>query len=64
MNMLTKKEAELTAEIMIIEENLCKKSALYSRVLTDTKLADKLSEISTLSRVRFIKLFESLGGES
>lgn len=62
MNMLTKLEAEKTAEIMTIEENLCKKSALYSRVLTDTDLADKLKEVSSRARERFMVLYESLGG--
>ncbi len=63
MNMLTKLEAEKTAEIMTIEENLCKKSALYSRVLTDTILADKLAEISSRARERFLVLYKSLGGK-
>lgn len=64
MNMLTKLEAEKTAEIMVIEENLCKKSALYSRVLTDTTLADKFAEISSKARERFINLYKSLGGKA
>ena len=63
MNMLTKLEAEKTAEIMTIEENLCKKSALYSRVLTDNDLADKLNEISRRARERFLLLYKSLGGK-
>ena len=63
MNMLTKKEAEYVAELMTIEENLCKKSALYSRVLTDIKLASALREVSELSRQRFIELYKSLGGK-
>ena len=63
MNMLTKLEAETTAEIMTIEENLCKKSALYSRVLTDTDIADAFNEISKKARERFLVLYQSLGGE-
>ena len=63
MNMLTKREAEITAELMELEENLCKKSALYSRVLTDTEIADAFNEISKRARARFIALYESLGGE-
>ncbi len=63
MNMLTKLEAETTAELMTMEENLCKKSALYSRIFTDTDMVSAFKEISKNSRERFILLYQSLGGK-
>ena len=63
-NMLTKKEAEMVADLMICEENAYKKCKLYSRILTDADICEKLRTIAENHRQRFIALYKSLGGNA
>ena len=62
-SMLTKKEAELISDLMVIEENAYKKSVLYSRLLTDADICEKLKTVSENHKVRLLELFKSLGGK-
>ena len=38
-NMLTTKELEIIQDLLIYEENACKKAKIYSKILTNEKLA-------------------------
>ena len=59
-NMLTTKEATLISDLMTMEESACKKARLYSRILTDTKLANEFSKIADNHERRFNALLELL----
>ena len=59
-NMLTTKEATLISDLMTMEESACKKARLYSRILTDTKLANEFSKIADNHERRFNALFDLL----
>ena len=59
-NMLTTKEATLISDLMTMEESACKKARLYSRILTDTKLANEFSKIADNHERRFNALFNLL----
>lgn len=62
-NMLTKKEAEMVSDLMLVEENVYKKCTLYSKILTDTDVCEKLKTIAENHRQRFFELYKSLGGK-
>ena len=59
-NMLTTKEATLISDLMTMEESACKKARLYSRILTDTKLANEFGKIADNHERRFNALFDLL----
>lgn len=59
-NMLTTKEVTLLYDLLRTEELAAKKTALFSRTLTEKKLADKLAEISVNHEKRFNALYELL----
>lgn len=52
-NMLTTKEATLIGDLLTIEESACKKARLYSRIMTDKKLADEFGRIADHHEKRF-----------
>ena len=59
-NMLTTKEATLISDLLTMEESACKKARLYSRILTDEKLAQTFSKIADNHEKRFNALFDLL----
>ena len=59
-NMLTTKEATLISDLLTMEESACKKARLYSRTLTDEKLANTFSKIADNHERRFNALFDLL----
>lgn len=59
-NMLTTKETTLLSDLLIYEEMACKKARLYSRILTDRELQDKLTKIADNHQRRFNALLELL----
>ncbi|MBQ8427137.1 MAG: hypothetical protein IJX16_05200 [Clostridia bacterium] len=59
-NMLTTKEATLISDLLTMEEMACKKARLYSRILTNQKLAGELEKIADNHQRRFNALFELL----
>ena len=59
-NMLTTKEATLISDLLTMEESICKKARLYSRTLTDAKLAESLGRIADNHEQRFNALFDLL----
>ncbi len=59
-NMLTTKEATLISDLMTMEESACKKARLYSRILTDKKLAGEFGKIADHHEQRFNALFDLL----
>ncbi|MBR2498826.1 MAG: hypothetical protein IKB67_03850 [Clostridia bacterium] len=59
-NMLTTKEATLISDLMTMEESACKKARLYSRILTDSKLASEFNKIADNHERRFNALFDLL----
>lgn len=59
-NMLTTKEATLLADLLTYEETACKKARLYSRILTDKSLAEKMNKIADNHQKRFNSLYELL----
>ena len=59
-NMLTTKEATLISDLLTMEESACKKARLYSRILTDTKLAGAFGKIADNHEKRFNALLEML----
>lgn len=56
-NMLTAKEATLLSDLLVYEESAAKKARLYSRILTNPKLAEKATEIADGHQKRFSALF-------
>ncbi len=59
-NMLTTKEVTLVADLLKYEESACKKARLYSRTLTDMKLAQAFARIADNHQRRFNALYELL----
>lgn len=59
-NMLTTKEATLISDLLTMEESACKKARLYSRILTDPKLAGAFGKIADNHEKRFNALLELL----
>jgi hypothetical protein len=59
-NMLTTKEATLISDLLTMEEMACKKARLYSRILTNQKLAENLGKIADNHQNRFNALLELL----
>lgn len=59
-NMLTSKEATLTGDLLTLEESACKKARLYSRTLTNPKLANVFTKIADNHERRFNALLEML----
>lgn len=59
-NMLTSKETILLKDLLTYEETACKKARLYSRILTNKELADKMIRIADNHQRRFNKLYELL----
>ncbi len=59
-SMLTTKEATLLSDLLIYEESACKKARLYSRILTNKKLADEVKTIADEHEKRFDALFNLL----
>ena len=59
-NMLTTKEATLISDLLTMEESACKTARLYSRTLTNQKLAEEFSKIADNHEKRFNALFDLL----
>ena len=59
-NMLTTKEATLTSDLLIYEEQACKKARLYSKTVTDKELAETFGRIADNHQKRFNALLNSL----
>jgi hypothetical protein len=59
-NMLTTKEATLIGDLLTMEESACKKARLYSRILTDTELANAMQRVADNHQKRFNALLELL----
>jgi hypothetical protein len=59
-NMITTKEATLIGDLLTMEESACKKARLYSRILTNKKLAEKMNDIADNHERRFNALLELL----
>ena len=59
-NMLTTKECTLIGDLLTLEENACKKARLYSRIMTDPALAEKMGKIADNHEKRFNALLEML----
>lgn len=59
-NMLTTKEATLISDLLTMEESVCKKARLYSKTLTDAKLAETMGRIADNHEHRFKALFDLL----
>lgn len=59
-SMLTTKEATILSDLLIYEESACKKARLYSRILTNKKLADDVKTIADEHEKRFDALFNLL----
>ncbi len=55
-NMLTTKECSLISDLLTVEELVCKKARLYSRTLTNEKLAERLKVIADNHESRFLSL--------
>lgn len=58
--MLTTKEATVISDLLQYEECACKKARLYSRTLTDFKLAEEFSKLADRHERRFNALFDLL----
>ncbi len=59
-NMLTTKEVTLLSDLLIYEESACKKARLYSKTLTDKKLAEAFFNIANAHQKRFNSLLNLL----
>lgn len=59
-NMLTTKEATLISDLLTYEESVCKKARLYSRTLTDQRLAEEIGRIADNHEKRFNALLDLL----
>lgn len=59
-NMPTTKEVELLADLLLLEESLCKKAKLYSKITMNTKLKEQLECLSQKHRERFLALYSLL----
>ena len=57
-NMLTTKEIAFIADLLTAEENACKKARLYSRIMTNPKVAESFKEIADNHERRFNALYE------
>ena len=52
-NMLTTKELEIIQDLLIYEENACKKAKIYSKILTNEKLAGLLKKLYENHKKRY-----------
>ena len=59
-NMLTTKELEIIQDLLIYEENACKKAKMYSKILTNEKLAENLKNLYQNHLKRYQTLLELL----
>ena len=59
-NMLTTKEATLIGDLLTIEESACKKARLYSRIMTERRLAEEFGRIADHHEKRFNSLLKLL----
>ena len=59
-NMLTTKELEIVQDLLIYEENACKKAKIYSKILTNEKLAENLKNLYQNHLKRYQTLLELL----
>ena len=59
-NMLTTKESVLIVDLLTAEENACKKARLYSRIMTNPKVAESFKTIADNHEKRFNALFDLL----
>lgn len=59
-NMLTTKELEIIQDLLIYEENACKKAKMYSKILTNEKLAKNLKNLYQNHLKRYQTLLELL----
>ncbi len=59
-NMLTTRELPLLTDLLTVEESAIKKARLYSRTLTNQKLAKKFNQIAENHQKRFDALYNLL----
>ncbi len=59
-NMLTTKELPLLTDLLNYEENLTKKYMLYSRILTNPALTERMANLGNRHREKFTKLYQLL----
>ena len=59
-NMLTTKEATFISDLLTMEEMACKKARLYSKTLTDAKVAEAMTRVADNHQRRFNALLELL----
>lgn len=59
-NMLTTKELEIIQDLLIYEENACKKAKIYSKILTNVKLAETAKKLYENHKNRFETLLALL----
>ena len=59
-NMLTTKEATLISDLLTFEECATKKAKIFSKTLTDKKLAENFSVLAENHQKRFNALMELL----
>lgn len=52
-NMLTTKELEIIQDLLIYEENACKKAKIYSKILTNVKLAEGAKKLYENHKKRY-----------
>lgn len=57
---ITTKESEIIQDLLTAEENACKKARLYSRILTNKKLAENFKKSADNHEMRFNALCEIL----
>lgn len=57
-NMLTEKEATLISDLLLYEEQACKKAGLYAKIFSDVNLFETLKKISEEHEDRFNGLFD------
>lgn len=57
-NMLTTKELTIIQDLLLYEENACKKTEIYSKTLTNQKLAELMTELNRCHQANFERLLE------
>ena len=60
MNKITSKEVNYISDLLIYEEQACKKARLYGKTLLDKKTAGVFNEIADNHQKRFNTLLELL----
>lgn len=53
---LTAKEVDFIADLLTLEENVCKKAMVYSRTLTDPEVSDQMKAAADACAKRYAEL--------